>query len=777
MPAAIDQIIEFDGITLDTQEYPLVSSVEAGGLQKRSWSMQLKAQATKREARPDVRPGEIEGEWGIAWDDFSQGITGDLENRVGAVHIAENVNCYEKGHVRPVGYQEATALTGGGGRELNPMMFNNIQFFPNGQYMDFYSGSTLANDEDFGAGVLVTAAIVHNNELVVGFDGSTNSIRTRNTAGTWTTATDATYAGTLTHVEDRLWRHTATNQVSNCGPTDQPRTLSVWSAGIPIGDNAVGITALGAIGEQLVVAKPDSVLLGDRNAIFGNVLPGIVTDPRNGIGMLTLGADVFYPHRSGILHYAPGAYPREIGVQQHFKSAEFADTLPGLDTRALATDGHYLYAICQTSGYPQVKPTSIKRTTNSGTSYTTITANLTDDDPSSTSNISLGTIAGGTWVVVGYSTAAFYALQIDLMTFNSIAATLRVEYWDGAAWTNIPTTGASTALRDETDASTLAAPLTPAGAGVTLARAGSIYWLSNLSSTTIDGVTAYWVRLSASVATSTSVNAAEIRIPTGTPQIWCYRTDLSKGALTWEYVGRTSSGSINAYSPGGAAIFDQTSPFSGVRGPRLTVLVASNLYSQALGISDLDVGQRIDAGGSNYRLTTARHDGGTPELNKQWLAITIKGRGIDANRDLQLEYRNDFASAWTTAAASITASPTTTALTGITGRSIQIRVQFNAFTTQPFPELLEIEAVYRELPTMKREWNYLVKIPKNGYNGTPPETMLTNLENLRTAVAFSHDDPYRRRYTVNCLDIGVAERYQDGEGVPVLAVPIRIVEV
>ncbi|MEW6283844.1 MAG: hypothetical protein AB1758_34850, partial [Candidatus Eremiobacterota bacterium] len=123
-------------------------------------------------------------------------------------------------------------------------------------------------------------------------------------------------------------------------------------------------------------------------------------------------------------------------------------------------------------------PATAKKTTDNGANYTTY---------ASGANVvlnSLDTLANGDWLVVGLD-HEFRGLKVAIDAANANAATLAVHYWNGSAWT---------AVSNLSDGS--------ASGGATLAQAGNITWdyPTNWAASTIDGVTAYYVRLSVSAA-------------------------------------------------------------------------------------------------------------------------------------------------------------------------------------------------------------------------------------------------------------------------------------
>ena len=94
-------------------------------------------------------------------------------------------------------------------------------------------------------------------------------------AGTWTQASDATYAIALGTVGARLWRAETTNRVSSC--TTAPRTLTSWtpagSSAYSVGDSTYAINTIIDYGGVAWVGKADGMYSPDPASRFSNQTP------------------------------------------------------------------------------------------------------------------------------------------------------------------------------------------------------------------------------------------------------------------------------------------------------------------------------------------------------------------------------------------------------------------------------------------------------------------------------------------------------------------------
>ena len=740
-------------VSLDAKEYTLARQRDAA-LSHRVWQVERRAAATKRIPRPDVRPGDIEGEYVIVWDDWSKGIGGDHENLPGTLHYTRNIDHSKRGALRSVA---TTTFSVGSSTdwEIDPglwIKFNNEVYLIAGRFVFRFANDSATTDLDLGAGVTAQDAIVFNNELVIALGGSTNKIRSRNTSGSWTTASDNTFADYFGVTEDRLWRATATNEVSNIGPTDNPLTLANWSSGIAIGDNNIAITDLNGYGERIAVSKQNGLFLGDNSAIFPNVLPQLewANDPDTGKPTLVRGADIFFPYRDGLIRYNLGQ-SEEVGPQLHFESAELSTNMehfPGLRIAGLASHGKDIWASMNPSWYSRADPTGAQFTTDNGSSYTDVTTALGDNGTGVMTLDSLDTAANGDWFIIGHS-AAFSGVVFTLTSPNSNASVMTVEYWNGSAWTAIPT------ANGVIDGTTLG--------GATLGRSGTIYWasrsLSSWATSTINGIDAFWIRFSVSAALDADVGIMQARTFVDRTNIHVMRgrprrpDDVRSESIIWET--RYSLQSI--VKPTALFISDQL-PFK--RGAGL--LVAGKQQRIALDLDYNAVDNFLREASTLADAYFCKHDGGMPEENKQFLDATVKGRTIDADRDYDLEYRLDETSGWTSLATAVITSPATQSLSAITGRAIQLHFDFNVYANDVPTEVNEVEVRFRVLPTYKNLYTMLLVLDGTP-SGTPPAQQLTDLEDLHGAVAIvlREPGPGERIKTVNIIGVRQVELSQD----------------
>lgn len=174
---------------------------------------------------------------------------------------------------------------------------------------------------------------------------------------------------------------------------------------------------------------------------------------------------------------------------------------PILELRTFTRNGAYVgYCDTATATRPRLQDaTSIKcqKTVNLGVAYTDYSANVVDNNAGTVADLSnLDTVANGDWVVIG-GPVPFCGAALDLTAnVNTNVSVMTVEYWNGAAWA---------AVANLTDG-------TVAPAGTTLGTDGQISWDLPAAwvASTINTITAYWVRLSVSAALDAATEIAEI---------------------------------------------------------------------------------------------------------------------------------------------------------------------------------------------------------------------------------------------------------------------------
>jgi hypothetical protein len=165
-------------------------------------------------------------------------------------------------------------------------------------------------------------------------------------------------------------------------------------------------------------------------------------------------------------------------------------------------DGSYMAYGTASAGHvrPRLQDVSsikFQKTVDDGVSYTDYSAEVIDNSAATGANLNdLNKVSNGDWVVVGGPEPFCGAcIDMDAANVNANASVLTAKYWNGSDWA---------ALSNVTDG-------TIAVAGKTLSGDGQITWdvPSDWAASTINGITAYWVQLSVSLALSAAVEVEE----------------------------------------------------------------------------------------------------------------------------------------------------------------------------------------------------------------------------------------------------------------------------
>ena len=192
--------------------------------------------------------------------------------------------------------------------------------------------------------------------LFVGFGSSTNpriAYRDLTTDTTpWTVQTTSTYAqfwlitkagADLYAVTDAGVAILGEYRISKCPAGNDPTLVASWGNGLEVGTPEWGINGLAAIGDSVVVGKPDGLYYyNDQTKRFENVLPHLVDAPHavNGKGMRAVVNGVLYPTHDGKLYFFDGVavqevtpekswgiLPRDVGTSRITAIADNGDTV------------------------------------------------------------------------------------------------------------------------------------------------------------------------------------------------------------------------------------------------------------------------------------------------------------------------------------------------------------------------------------------------------------------------------------------------------------------
>lgn len=257
------------------------------------------------------QPSDPKYPWRVPVHPFDGGVAADRLNGPPDTYTdSSDVDASNKGILVPSPLSVAVTLTNGN-FPTKLVEFNSLIFILGGRYMYYYNpaDNTVTEDKDFGVGKAAVDMAVFNNELVVAM-GESEKIYTRNTAGTWTQATDNTFAIALGVVNSLLWRAESTNKISNC--ITAPRTLTSWVPASPnqytVGSTTYAINTIIDFNGQVWVGKADGMYSATSTWLFENQTPQLVRYPHtdNCKGAFVAQGALWTPSAAGLLRVKGG---------------------------------------------------------------------------------------------------------------------------------------------------------------------------------------------------------------------------------------------------------------------------------------------------------------------------------------------------------------------------------------------------------------------------------------------------------------------------------------
>ncbi len=220
-------------IRLNNQTYRLArqdSTQQVGGPSARRWQVERRAVTTERVSRQDVIDGSIPGEHVIVYENWNNGIWGDMDAPIGTYHFGHNIETRDAGKIqlahRTIEDYISLGTISFGKDPCKVIAFDGDAYVMAGQYALKWSDGAWVADKNFakssnkyntikynqgmyGAGynVRIVDAEVFDNRLVVAVEsvGGGDDYLWIKDSGTWSMSTD-TEASFVAKVQDRLWR-------------------------------------------------------------------------------------------------------------------------------------------------------------------------------------------------------------------------------------------------------------------------------------------------------------------------------------------------------------------------------------------------------------------------------------------------------------------------------------------------------------------------------------------------------------------------------------------
>lgn len=792
MPVLIDRTTA----TIGGLDFKVARSTLANGEPgPRQWKATPKAIASKRPQyhellKGGVRKGDIDKQWVITENDWSGGVAGDNVEEAGTVHYTENVDVTVPGRARPIPpFPAITNTNADGGAAVEGMQFNGAVYSARGLRLYRYRANAETSVKTFT--YPITDICVHNNTLVVA-QGIDDLIWTMDTAESFTQATDAVYIDHMCKsILGQLCRVIG-NLFSLIQATDDPKTLALWTGSTAVADSSEGCTDLNPYRDQVAVSKPSGCWVGDGTSFF-NALPEIAAmpDQDNGRPTRVNGNDLYYPYVHGMRHW-DGQNSDEVGIETQFTTANVADSIPGTRITALTFEGEYLWAATEPSRFPSALPTGVLTTANAGVAFANGTATVTDNDL--TTAVAVVLDQSNNFLYVGYS-AAFYGVLLELLAGNTVVQTnpINVQQWNGAAWVSVPN------INGLTDRTVLASLIEPNFPGETQAtatykefgRSGMILSGAALNdqSSTINGITAFWIRIIGVASGTVSATLGEVRVLTQPPRCYIWRgrrrrsSDARDHQLVWETWGYVTTPRV------GALLYNNRIQ-TAWRGGTLLAFGRNQTVSflQPVDANDYGLNNNTGSTSSSY-LTTRKLNGVMPQVPKEWLQHVVKGLSIDGSHTILWYYRLDDSATWVLGATLI-ASQTVVAYPAQTqGKSVQHRYFWSTFASDTYADINEHEDVFNELADYELEHVILLDLTSSGRD-TPTEgpddedapnadakAQLAALMAMVGTAQTLTDETRLGPKQITFMECEIREKWEEGRAYPDLFAQCRLVEI
>lgn len=337
--------IELDGVGY------MLARREQLGTGGRSWQVTSVGASLTKEFGAAAKVGGLPAayEFAISWDDLSAGYGAEWDKGDKRYYQSFFADCRFEEGVTPGPETKFISAAFDTANIRKFIEFDGKLFVITDRYCyRINADESVTVENDFGSGKVAFALAVFNNVLYVGM-GWSEKIWKRTTAGVWTQATDAVYAGHFAVLNDRLWASNAKNTVRNVAA--DPFTLSDWSASYTIGESASAITHMIGHNDMLYVGKTDGVYALDGSGISLQLLPELKTSPYvlNCRNMLVWHGILFVPHLRGLFAIINRG---EFGFSVQ-------NCNPGMDSNAtastvgfvtgLACDDRWVYAAVKTT--------------------------------------------------------------------------------------------------------------------------------------------------------------------------------------------------------------------------------------------------------------------------------------------------------------------------------------------------------------------------------------------------------------------------------------------
>lgn len=464
-----------------------------------------------------------------AFDHYILGDTDRLHYAIGAIETLAPIN----GHPRQYCGMNKSMF-----RLDDGLITADATFVDVVQGMELFdTGTTIVT----GSAFALNGTPINSKILLVGF-GSSSTIKnayrlTQQADSTWFTSNNALSAqfwgiaragADLYAVTDAGIAILGEYRISKCPAGNDPTLAASWGNGLEVGSALWAITGIAAIGDSIVVGKPDGLYYyNDQTKRFENVLPFLQDAPHavNGKGMRAVVNGVMYPTHDGKLYFFDGVRVQEVTPEKTW------DVIPrdvaNSRITAIADNGDTV-AVVRECWQNTTQSLGMKVITNIGGIYTDVTASVTNGSLSDGANVGAFGLFANDAIYVGSDQPIEAVCFRVTRNVNAVAQSFTTpQYSNATAGTVSPFDSSFTSFTGIVDGSILSVAATslvntgfpPAASNAFITWTDiNAYDLEKLTAISFGGaigtLTKYWVRLKRTstlgMTASTTIDEVEI---------------------------------------------------------------------------------------------------------------------------------------------------------------------------------------------------------------------------------------------------------------------------
>lgn len=446
----------------------------------------------------------------------------------------------------------------------------------------------------------------------------------------------------------------AASQVSKC-PFGADRFANAnWGAGQPVGFAGSSVNALASVRQAPVAIKPEGVFAYNESLDrWINYMPGWekFRHSRSGIGAFSLGDQLVIPILGGGAIIFDGysvrpfdAIGRESSPNQHTTAGEFTG---GIVT-ALSTTRQWVVGLTGITRKMIAAGDDLLFFKEESSAFTEFNDEVRDANPATGATFSLGGSSDHLYIGWSHPFAGMRWIGAPGSSNNSIAATLTL------AVGLTDSTWATVTARDFTQGTGLTVPLQRNNTAIIMSEDPVA---KGWKKTSVNGVSAYWVRLTYNVALSANVTWNILDILPWHPSLDQANFPLDgmdrSGALPHILFGRADDNEMQWHDMGslplpdeiGDVVYANTGGGSSNTARQLLIIGRFSIWRMHISHSDI-AGTETNPFLNDIGISEASAFEPAPGKVVRLKRVKIMGREFDANLPLRFYYTWDYGKPW-----------------------------------------------------------------------------------------------------------------------------------